>query len=602
MCDECETISWLSPARFSRRDALKFAAAVAASAGAVAAGAGAPGAAGVASAAPLAPRPRPVARRAMVGASVLTMTDGRPAAEAILIEGDRIVEVGSDAAVLRSLRRRGGGEVTRMNGRTVVPGFIDPHGHFLLEGMYGALTVDLSSPPLGRMRSITQVLDRLRADVGTPKPFPGFFWTIGTLFDDTAVREKRFPTMAELDRVSRRDPIMVVHNSIHVATVNSAGLRALGLSRSTPNPHDGEYGRRADGSLDGMLYESVVEKAMTSALPSLAGEGLLNVVGDAMERSLRNGVSTALDASVSPILKIAYSALAATPFLACRMGLWLSAASNADLRAALADQPNAAPWVETIGVKGFADGSIQGWTAALREPYHTLPSGGAPQGPRGKLRTSVPKLTELMVMAAENGLPSAIHANGDAAVDAVIAATKAARAATSRRVRVMMQHCQVVHPEQIVEMKRLGITASVFSRHIAVWGDRHRDVFLGPERAAAMGPSRSFIDGGISLTLHTDTPVTPLEPLTAMRDAVERRTGSGAVLGPAERITPREALAAYTSEAAAQLGFADRGRIAPGLLADLTVLGDDPLTTPLDKVRVHQTWVGGHRAWSRNGA
>ncbi|MDR2280488.1 MAG: amidohydrolase [Gordonia sp. (in: high G+C Gram-positive bacteria)] len=591
MCDECDVVQMLSPQRFSRRDALKFAA--------VAAAASAAAVAGDASAAPLSTRSAPAARRALVGGSVITMV-GSEVAQAVLIENDRIVEVGDDAQILRSLHRRGGGAVTRLSGQTVVPGFIDPHGHFLLSGMYGALTVDLASPPLGRVQSLKQALDVLRAEVRrSPKPIPGFLWTIGTLYDDTAVREKRFPTLAELDGVSARDPIMVVHNSAHVATVNSAGLRALGISRSTRDTSHGAYGRRPDGSLNGMLYESAVEKALTSALPTLAGTGLFNVVDVAMQRTLSNGVSTALDASVNPTIKIAYNALAATPFLKCRLGLWMSTPSIDKLDASLANVPQEAPWVQTVGVKGFADGSIQGWTAALREPYFTFPDGGAPQGPRGKLRTTVPELTRLIVTAAAHGLPAAIHANGDAAVDAVIAATRNARRTTARPVRVLMQHCQVVHDDQIDDMRDLGITASVFSRHISVWGDRHRDLFLGPERASRMGPSRSFIDNGISLTLHTDSPVTPLQPLIAMRDAVERRTGSGAVLGADQRITPREALAAYTSEAAAQLGLRDRGRIARGLLADLTVLNRSPLDTPLSDVHVTQTWVGGVRAWHK---
>ncbi|WP_280236134.1 amidohydrolase [Nocardia cyriacigeorgica] len=538
------------------------------------------------------------ARQALINTTVVTMDPQRPTAAAVLVEGDRIVQVGTVEEIRTALGLRGGGQEVDLGGRTLTPGFLDPHGHFLLTGI-STLAADLSAPPLGAVDSIDQVLARLREQAAKPAVGGNLAWVVGMKFDDTAIREQRFPTLAELDSVAPERPLLVLHISGHLAMVNSAGLATLGIARDTPDPAGGEYGRAADGAPNGMLLESAASTTLNKAMPTYDPSAVLRVVDAATDGCLSAGVTTAWDAAVSPLLLTAYSVLAQVPYLRVRLGLWLDGENVAGIRDAVAKAPNRAPWLQTRGVKGFADGSIQGWTAALTEPYHSFPAAGAPAGPAGKLRTSVDDLTELIATAFDCGLPAALHANGDAAADAVIAATRAVRARRGAPIPVLMQHCQVLRADQIEDMAGLGIHASVFSRHIYVWGDRHRDIFLGPDRAARLDPARSLIDAGVSVTLHNDSPVTPLDPLATMRDAVQRRTAAGDVLGPAERLTAAEALAAYTSEAARQLGFADRGVITPGRLADFAVLNRDPRGTDLADVRVEQTWVGGTCSWTR---
>ncbi|MFF2087232.1 amidohydrolase [Nocardia sp. NPDC058176] len=576
--------------QLSRRDALKFTAALA---GAL--GTSSLAVSGAAQASPATPAP---ARQALIDATVVTMDAERPSAAAVLVEGDRIVRVGSVDEIRAALRERGGGRETDLGGRTLAPGFLDPHGHFLLTGI-STLTADLSAPPLGTVDSIEQVLARLREQAAKPVVGGNWTWVVGMKFDDTAIREQRFPTLAELDAVAPDRPLFLLHISAHLAMVNSAGLAALGISRDTPDPAGGEYGRAADGTPNGLLLESAASTTLNKAIPTFDPAAVLRVVDAAADGCLSAGVTTAWDAAVSPLLLTAYSVLAQVPYLRVRLGLWIDGEHVSGIRDAVGKAPNRAPWLQTMGVKGFADGSIQGWTAALTEPYHRFPAAGAPAGPSGKLRTSVEDLTELITTAFDCGLPAALHANGDAAADAVLAATRAARTRTGVPLPVLMQHCQVLREDQIQEMAGLGIHASVFSRHIYVWGDRHRDIFLGPQRAARLDPARSLIDAGVSVTLHNDSPVTPLDPLATMRDAVQRRTATGAVLGPAQRLTAEEALAAYTSEAARQLGFSDRGMLTPGRLADFTVLNRDPRGTDLAGIQVEQTWVGGVHSWSR---
>lgn len=543
MCLECRSIPWLHGRQLSRRDALKFTAA------------------------------------------------------AVLVEGDRIVQLGAVDEIRAALRERGGGHETDLGGRTLTPGFLDPHGHFLLTGI-STLAADLAAPPLGAVDSIDQVLTRLREQAAKPVVGGNLTWVVGMKFDDTAIREQRFPTLAELDGVVADRPLLLVHISGHLTMVNSAGLAKLGITRDTPDPAGGEYGRAADSTPNGILLESAASTTLNKAMPTFDPGAVLRVVDAAADNCLAAGVTTAWDAAVSPLLLTAYSVLAQVPYLRVRLGLWLDGENVAGIRDAVAEAPDRAPWLQTRGIKGFADGSIQGWTAALTEQYHRFPAAGPPAGPTGKLRTSVEELTELIATAFDCGLPAAVHANGDAAADAVIAATRAVRAHTGAALPVIMQHCQVLREDQIQQLAGLGIHASVFSRHIYVWGDRHRDLFLGPRRAARLDPARSLIDAGVSVTLHNDSPVTPLDPLATMRDAVQRRTASGAVLGPDQRLTAEEALAAYTSEAAHQLGLPDRGVLTPGRLADFTVLNRDPRGTDLSDIHVEQTWVGGVCRWT----
>ncbi|MFJ4654752.1 amidohydrolase [Nocardia sp. NPDC088792] len=589
MCDGCEPLPWFRADRFTRRDALRFAGALTATAGLTAALRPA-----TAAAEPRALDPAPASVRAVINGTIVTMDPAQPDTTAMLLEGDRIALLGTDSEVQDALRQRGGTEVTDLGGQVATPGFIDPHGHFLGIGV-GTLTANLAAPPLGSVDSIAEVLDRLRTQAATHPGIGDLVWVLGQQFDDTGIRERRFPTLAELDATVPDRPLLVVHDSGHLAMVNSRGLAKLGITAATPDPAGGKYGRNPDGTPNGILYETAASATLNSALPTLDPTALLGVLDAATSAALSVGVTTALDAAATPALVTAYNALAQVRYLQVRVGLWVNGDTLQALRTAADKAPNRAPWVQTLGVKGFADGSIQGWTAALTEPYHTFPEGGPPQGPAGRLRSSVAELTDLIVEAFGRNLPAAIHANGDAAADAVIAATRAAREKTGSTVPVLMQHCQVLRDDQIAALAPLGIAASVFARHIYVWGDRHVELFLGPERAARMDPARSLIDHGVSVTLHNDAPVTPLHPLLTMRDAVERRTASGRVLGADERITPTEALAAYTSEAARQHGLADRGRLAPGLLADFTVLDADPRSADLGAIQVQQTWVGGVR-------
>jgi predicted amidohydrolase YtcJ len=264
------------------------------------------------------------------------------------------------------------------------------------------------------------------------------------------------------------------------------------------------------------------------------------------------------------------------------------------------------------GIKITIDGSIQGYTAFLGQPYHRQPGGadlqgrgcdseagarmvagpdgsasGAvpapiPQAPGGDHRgyPSMPQeaVTQWLATCDAAGIPLLCHCNGDAAVDMLLEAVGAVRADGARPdLRTVIIHAQTIRDDQLDVAADHGLVPSFFPIHVSFWGDRHRDIFLGPERAARIDPARSALDRGMRITLHHDAPVAGISMLAVVSAAVNRRTTGGAVLGPDEAITPYEAFRAITADAAWQYFEEDRkGTLEAGKLADLVVLSDDP--------------------------
>jgi predicted amidohydrolase YtcJ len=249
-------------------------------------------------------------------------------------------------------------------------------------------------------------------------------------------------------------------------------------------------------------------------------------------------------------------------------------------------------WLRLGPIKMTQDGSIQGLTGALTEPYLCDP------GRAGFLLHDQETLTRHVLTAHRAGYDVAIHTNGDAAIESALIAFERAQAQEPRPdARHRLEHCQMVSDAQLDRMARIGLAASFFIKHVYYWGDRHRDIFLGPARASRIDPLRSALARGVRLALHADTPVTPIEPIEGIWCAVTRLTAAARVLGGQERIGALEALRAYTLDAAALAGEAgEKGSLSPGKLADLVVLSEDPTAVPPERIRdiaVEMTLLGG---------
>jgi predicted amidohydrolase YtcJ len=252
-------------------------------------------------------------------------------------------------------------------------------------------------------------------------------------------------------------------------------------------------------------------------------------------------------------------------------------------------------WVRVGAVKLIADGSIQGYTGYLSEPYF-VPPGDDPDY-RGYPRIPRDELIERVKRYHAAGLQIAVHGNGDASIDDILDAFEIAQREHPRvDSRHIVIHAQMARDDQLDRMKDLGVIPSFFSLHTYYWGDRHRDLFMGPERAARMSPAGSAVRKGLRFTIHADNPVVPMEPLRIVWSAVNRLSSSGARIGDAERIGVMEALRAVTIDAAYQHFEEEiKGSIEPGKLADLVILSESPFDQPerIDEIRVLETIVGG---------
>lgn len=541
--------------------------------------------------------PTPPPSQVFVGGTVLTMDPDRPIAEAVAIERDQIVAVGSRADVERYIDA--GARVHDLEGRTLLPGFIDAHGHFPGSGLR-VIGVDVNSPPIGNTQTISDVVAALEAKAAETDPGK---WIFGFGYDDTLLAEKRHPTREDLDAASPDHPIFIMHVSGHMLVANTLALELAGIDEDTKDPDGGVIVRDPEtGRLTGLLEENAAKPLQVIAADFSVWD-FLAMVEDAADEYARVGVTTAQSGAVNLQLATGLNWASRLGMIPFRLELWpLFDELGPQLLDGSADPESLSSDRVRLGaIKIIADGSIQGFTGYLSEPYH-VPFNGDPSY-RGYPRVSREELVAAVQKYHEAGYQLAIHGNGDASIDDIIHAVDVAQRNHPREdARTIVIHSQMARVDQLDDMKRLGMTPSFFAAHTYYWGDRHWSTFMGPERAARMSPTKSALDRGLRFTVHLDTPVTPMLPLLAVWSAVHRESTGGRIIGEAERIDPMQALRAVTIDAAWQI-FRDEelGSIEVGKLADLVVLDGNPLedTDVIRDLEVVQTVVGGVTIYER---
>lgn len=531
--------------------------------------------------------------------AVLTVDKQNRTAEAVAVKDGRIQAVGRTSEI--KALAGADTQVVELDGKTVIPGFVDAHSHFLSTGSGEAFSVALQSAPAGTVKSIDEMVARLKHKAEST---PAGEWVTGYGYDDTLVTEKRHPTRFDLDKASTDHPIFIRHVSGHFAVANSKALQIAQITRDTPSPQGGEFRHDpATGEPNGVLEETALYP-VAGKIPPLTPEQNLDAIRKATEIYAAKGVTTAQDGAFSnpKILGVIQDA-AARRQLSIRLVIWPTLPVARALIAGKAEFHSLDPDLVRIGAtKMFDDGSIQGYTGYLSEPYH-IHAPGKKEDYRGYPTMPREQLAALVLEQHKAGRQIAIHGNGDAAIDDILFAFEQAQKAFPRNdARHVIVHAQTAREDQLDRMKALGIIPSFFVLHTYYWGDRHRDIFLGPERAARISPAESAVKRGLRFTIHTDTPVVPMDPLRLMWSAVNRVSSSGKVIGEAQRISPTQALRAVTIDPAWQ-SFEEksRGSIEPGKLADLVILSDSPLRKPeqIKDIQVLETIVGGKTIYRR---
>lgn len=541
--------------------------------------------------------PTPPASQAFVNGQLLTMDAENSIVEAVYIEDDRIVAVGSTADIEQFIT--GKTAVTDLEGATMMPGFVDAHSHFPGSGASVAL-VDLNSPPIGTVTSIEQALMLLKEKADTT---PKGDWVVGIGYDDTLLAEMRHFNRAELDTISTDHPIYVMHISGHMGVANSVTLSEAGITADSPDPAGGEYVRdEVTNELTGLLTENAHHPMRTRAL-DFSKLQFYRIFQASIDDYLGHGVTTAQSGLTSRVQINLMSQASNIGIVPLRLAIWPEAADGLEM------DDEGVVWNEYetdklhIGAfKIIADGSIQGYTGYLAHPYHITPAHEADDY-RGNPTISDEALFAQVSEIHNRGYQVAIHTNGDASIEQALDVFEAVQTTNPREdARHTLIHAQMMSTEQLDRAAELGITPSFFVAHTYYWGDRHRDVFLGPERAEKISPLNTAIAKNVPFTIHLDTPVVPMEPMVLVWTAVNRETTSGETLGANERISVMDALRATTIDSAWQQFLeADRGSIEVGKFADLIILSDDPLTNPdtLNAIKVIQTIIGGATVFQR---
>jgi len=520
---------------------------------------------------------------------------------ALAIRGNRVLAVG-DLETVRRASGAGAREVD-LEGRTVVPGFIEPHMHFALLAGLGHLpdigpfqrpTFDDALDAIGEIRE-------LAAQAG-----PGE-WVMGRQFDPILLEPPRDLTTRDLDPVVADRPAFFLNASGHIVYVNSRTLEAAGLDRSTEDPPGGEYGRYPDGELNGVLY------GQSAWLPILlSNESVVNrMSGGFAEAGIGVGQQAAA-LGITTLCDMATGGLSGAGELDLYRQMYAEGRMSARIRAYVYqpaadsfDEAGVAPFdgddlVRVVGFKVVSDGSNQGFTGRQREPY--LGSDN-----RGLFYVEPEDLRAIVLDRTGRGWPMAIHGNGDAAIDSILDSMDAAAESgiEVRALRVRIEHCSILHDDQIARLQRHGMVPSFLINHVHYWGHVMRDQVFGPEKVQLLDRAASVEQAGLNWVMHSDAPVSPLGPLHMLRVAVARDLWKepGTVLAPEERVSVESAIRAQTTNAAwAQHEESELGSLEPGKLADFVLLEDDPRAvepTAIGDIRVSETWMNGVQRYRR---
>ncbi|WP_313137109.1 amidohydrolase [Paracoccus jeotgali] len=508
------------------------------------------------------------------GGPILTINDAQPSAEAVAVKDGRILAVGDLAAV--SAHQGSETDSFDLKGRAMLPGFVDSHGHVVMGGLQ-ALSANMLSPPDGEVRDIASLQDVLRAWMkGNAEVVDKVNLVIGFGYDDAQLAELRHPTREDLDAVSRDVPIVIVHQSGHIGVANSKALEVAGIDASSPNPDGGAIRRGADGEPNGVLEEYAFFTAIVPMLSKLGEEGIEAFARAGAELWASYGYTTAQDGrSARPIVE-ALKAIDARGDLPIDVVAFPDVLEDRDyIRESVSQDYDG--HVRVGGCKLTIDGAPQGFTALRDRPYYD-PVGDYPAGYAGYSAVSMEQVQDAVNWCYANKVQILTHSNGEGASDMLIAALgEAQKQYGDPGNRPVLIHGQFLREDQVDSYQKLGVFMSLFPMHTFFWGDWHRDHTVGPVNAENISPTGWVHQRGMKFATHHDAPVARPDSMRILSATVTRRTRSGDILGPHQRVDVMTALKAMTIWPAWQHFEEDeKGSIEVGKTADFVLLSKDP--------------------------
>jgi predicted amidohydrolase YtcJ len=522
------------------------------------------------------------------GGDILTMEgDEAQYAEAVVQQNGKISFIGALEDAEKQFPKAGKKD---LQGKTLLPGFIDGHGHLYLTGFYNMMA-NLMPPPDGGSSSIQGVVDEMNAWKESEKGeffLNKFGWLVGFGYDDSQLTEKDHPTADDLDKVSTEVPVIIVHQSGHLGSVNHKALEVFNITKASEDPVGGHIRRDANGNPTGVLEETAFQPLQLQMLPKIDDEVDRKIIENGQKIYAQYGYTTAQEGGGNTGFNNSLE----------------KAANKGELYIDLVNYPVMDMGLEAMtskyytkdhgylnhyrvgGVKLVLDGSPQGKTAWLTEPYLEPPS-GKDHSYRGYPKYTKEDEERFINQAFQNQWQLLAHTNGDAAVDDFLFyINEALENHGYDDHRSVIIHGQVIRKDQIQKIADLNVLASEYAVHTFYWGDWHLNSVLGSPRAEYISPTRDLIDAGINLTSHSDCPVIPPNSLRIIDATTNRVTRSGLILGPGQRTTPYEALLTQTRWGAYQYFEEDhKGTLAVGKLADFVILDQNPLK--IDPMKIH---------------
>lgn len=531
------------------------------------------------------------------GGTILTVDESFSEVEAIVIKDKKIVAVGSFEELNNNYGQNA--KLINLEGRTMLPGFIDPHAHVISFAPTVFLTENIG---LVNFPNTDDALKHLK-EIATNTPAGE--WIMGSNWDPAVQEGPAALTIKELDGVSTEHPIFILNTSGHLAYVNSKAFEMAGISQDIKNPSGAEYVRDEKGRLNGVIKNNIAFLPIWLANPAVTELELPDAITSLLNDFNKFGITTtsefALGASTQSTseFEVLIEASKRDDFTARVMAYPLYTLNQkwTDAGVQMYDGNDLAM---LTGFKLIADGSNQGFTGLQRESYvHS-------HGTTGVQYMTVEEIIAIGKQRAKEGWQLALHGNGDKAIDNILEAldTLNNRGIDLTKIRPRIEHCSILHDDQIEKMKELGVSASFLIGHVHYWGTFMRDSVFGPEKVQLLDRCASVEEKGISYTLQSDFAVVQPDILKMIEIAVVRNTFKEPdyILAPQEKVSVESAIRAVTSEAAWQLMIEDKvGSIKAGKFADFVILEKDPRKVDknkISKIRVLQTWMNGKIVFS----